>query len=64
MKNKAIFKWSNGELALICSTCRTIIKVGKDFTEKEMLACSKSSGIAKYWMPPRYCDKCKTEKNE
>jgi len=64
MKNKAIFKFNNGDLALLCSKCSVIIKTGKDFTEKEMLACTDSGGVAKYWMPPRYCDKCKPKKNE
>lgn len=54
MKNKAIFKFNNGNLALLCSKCSKIIKEGKDFTEDERLAC----GGVKY-MEPQYCDECK-----
>lgn len=39
MKQKAIFKWNSGNLALICSKCSKIIKEGKDFTEEEVKAC-------------------------
>jgi hypothetical protein len=65
MKNKAVFKWNNGNLALLCSRCRTIIKEGIDFTDRERECCSHGGGCAKYYLPPQYCSKCKiVHKNE
>lgn len=54
MKNKARFKYNSSLLALLCSKCSTIIKVGSEFTEEEMLACK---GLR--YLKPQYCDKCK-----
>ena len=59
MKNKAKFKFNNGNLAIICSRCAKIIKVGYEFTELEMMACR---GI--YYLPPQYCNECKNGFNE
>lgn len=56
MKSKAIFKFNNGNGALLCSKCRTIIKVGWQYTEEESKA---SSG--ELTLPPQYCDKHKTK---
>lgn len=53
MKRKAIFKYNNGLLALLCSKCNTIIKTGKDFTPNELLSCQ-----GKKYMKPQYCNKC------
>lgn len=57
MKDKAIFKFNNGNLALLCSKCKVIIKVGKDFSEIENEAFMK--GV---YLKPQYCDKCKQNK--
>ena len=57
--NRAIFKFNNGDAALICNKCRKIIKTYQDFTPKEIYAYSY--GIA---LPPQYCDKCKPIKDE
>ena len=54
MKNKAIVKYNNGNLALLCSGCRVIIKTGKDFTNEEM-----SFAKGKIVLPPQYCKNCK-----
>lgn len=60
MKNKAKFKFNNGNLAIICSRCAKIIKVGYEFTELEMMACSgnglitRSSGGKAIKFQPRY----------
>lgn len=35
---KAIFKYNNSACAILCSKCKTIIKTGKEFNEKETLA--------------------------
>ena len=59
MKNKAIFKFNNGELALLCSKCNGIIKTGKDFTEEEHLACKDEKYLK--W---QLCDRCKELNNE
>ena len=50
---KAIFKLNNGNGALLCSNCRTIIKVGYQYTEQERKA---SKGKVK--LEAQYCDKC------
>jgi len=54
MKNKAIFKYNSGLLALLCSKCRVIMKIGKDFTSEETKACQ-----GKKYLSPQYCIKCK-----
>lgn len=59
MKNKAKFKFNNGNLALLCSKCSKIIKEGFQFTEEEKKACQ-----GKKYMPPQYCEKCEEEKND
>lgn len=57
---EAIFKYNGGLGALLCSSCRVIIKTGKDFTPDEIKAI-KGQGP----MPPaQYCSKCKTKHNE
>lgn len=53
-QEKAFFAYNGGLGALICSKCRVIIKIGKDFTEEENKAIK---GHIK--LPPQYCDKCK-----
>ena len=56
---KAIFKFNNGNGALLCSKCRVIIKTGKDFTEEEIKAIKSSLEESK--LPAQYCDKCKNK---
>ena len=56
MKNKAIFKFNSGHLALLCSKCSKIIKEGKDFTIEEMRACQ-----GKLYLEPKYCEQCKSK---
>lgn len=53
-REKAIFKYNNSLGALLCSSCRVIIKTGKDFTDEEIRAIK---GIIE--MPQQYCSKCK-----
>lgn len=50
---KAIFKFNNGNDALLCSKCHTILKVGYEFTEKEKKAIK---GEVK--LKAQYCEKC------
>ena len=55
---KAIFKYNGGLGALLCSSCRVIMKTGKDFTDEEI------SAIKGYIdMPPQYCSNCKTKQS-
>ena len=42
---KAIFKFNNGNFALLCSDCNVIIKTGKDFTEKEWAAVEGTNNL-------------------
>ena len=52
---EAIFKYNGGLGALLCSSCRVIMKTGKDFTPDEIKAI-KGQGP----MPPaQYCNNCK-----
>jgi hypothetical protein len=54
MKNKAIIKFNNGKLALLCSNCSVIIKTGIEFTETEKLFFKDKGKLL-----PQYCNKCK-----
>ena len=53
---KAIIKYNNGRLALLCSSCRVIIKTGKDFTEEE----SKFASGKIDHIDALYCEKCQS----
>lgn len=52
--NKAIFKFNNGNMAILCSKCRAIIKTGVDFNEMEKFA---AKGVIT--LLPQYCLKHK-----
>jgi len=56
---KAIVKFNNGNLALLCSKCRAIIKTGKDFTPEEMNFALKDTHL-----DPQYCQNCKPQENQ
>ena len=63
---KAIIKFNGGNLALLCSRCRVIIKTGKDFTQEELdytLGVGKTVGTSPY-LPPQYCESCKNKEND
>jgi hypothetical protein len=53
-KPDATFKYNNGDGALLCEECRTIIKVGNQFTEDEWKALRREIHLA-----PQYCNKHK-----
>lgn len=57
--DKAIIKFNGGNLALLCSKCRTIIKTGKDFTKEEL-----DFVFEKGTLLPQYCEKCKLKQND
>lgn len=50
---KAIVKFNGGNLALLCSKCRVIIKTGVDFTHDEI-----EFAMGKIKLSPRYCENC------
>ena len=49
MKETALFKFNGGLGALLCSECKVIMKIGRDFTEEEKKAIK---GHIKF--PPQY----------
>ncbi len=51
-----IFKFNSGNLAILCSNCRTIIKTGIDFTEDE-----KKAMKGEITLEEQFCNKCKKE---
>lgn len=55
-KEKAIIKFNNGNLALLCSMCKAIVKTGRDFNEEE----SKFAKGEIDYLDPLYCKKCKS----
>ena len=56
---KAIIKFNGGKLALLCHSCRVIIKEGKEFTEEEK---KYAKGELTY-ICPQYCVKCMLTRN-
>ena len=53
---QAIFKFNSSLGALLCSKCRTIIKIGQEFTPDEVKAIKGEIVI-----PAQYCNKCKNK---
>ena len=51
---KAIVKFNSGRLAILCHSCRVIIKEGREFTEEE----SKYVKGEIAYLSPQYCVKC------
>ena len=56
-----VIKYNGGLGAILCSSCKVIIKTGKDFSEEE---CAYSKGEIKERLAARYCDKCREELNK
>jgi hypothetical protein len=56
-KDKAIIKFNGGNLAMLCSKCKVIIKTGKDFTPEEL---EFTLGKSKKVLPRQFCEQCKT----
>lgn len=55
MQNKkAVIKWNNGMLAILCSKCRKMLRIGSNFTPNDWdyLMGRLTS------LPPQYCEKC------
>ena len=54
---RAIFKLNGGRGAILCSSCRVIIKTGTDFSEEEKLAM-----MGEYELVEQFCSKCQQSK--
>lgn len=53
---KAVVKYNSSLGAILCSNCRKIIKIGKEFTDEEW---KYFRGELDYDLLPQYCDDCK-----
>lgn len=53
LEDKAIIKFNNGRGAILCSTCRTIIKTFATLSREEIELMNKGE------LPRQYCDKHK-----
>lgn len=51
--SKAIFKFNNGNGAILCSGCRVIIKEAKDFTSEET-----AKMLGEITLESQYCEEC------
>lgn len=54
-QEKLIVKYNSSLGAILCSGCRKILKIGKEFTPEET---KYIRGEIDY-LPQQYCDKCK-----
>tara|TARA_R110000868_G_scaffold148357_3_gene370219 strand:- start:15077 stop:15280 length:204 start_codon:yes stop_codon:yes gene_type:complete len=52
-KNSVTIKFNNGNLTILCHSCRAIIKTGSDFTKEEVEATKGERHLNPY-----YCKKC------
>jgi hypothetical protein len=52
--NKAILKFNNGNLAILCSDCSKILKTGKEFNKEELLYAIGEL----HYLSPQFCDEC------
>jgi hypothetical protein len=50
MDEKCRFKFNGGKLAMLCSNCSKIIKIGIDFSEKE-----KNAAYGEKFLEPQHC---------
>jgi hypothetical protein len=53
-EDKIIFKFNSGLGAILCSGCRTILKIGQEFTEEELSSMRGETEL----LSARYCDTC------
>lgn len=56
---RAIIKFNGGRLALLCHSCRVIIKTGIEFNEQE-----EEYALGKSILEPQFCESCKTKKKD
>jgi hypothetical protein len=57
---KAIVKFNNGNLAVLCSYCHKILKTGADLTNDELFLVL---GADKNHLTAQYCETCKEKEN-
>ena len=57
IKERAIIKFNNGNLALLCSKCRVIVKTGAEFNDEEKQFAKDEIDH----LDPLYCEKCSNE---
>jgi hypothetical protein len=57
-KERAIVKYNGGLGCILCSKCRKILKIGREFTPLEL---QYIRGELEYDLPPQYCEKCNNE---
>jgi hypothetical protein len=57
---KAIVKFNNGNLAVLCSYCHKILKTAKELTDDELFLVL---GADKNTLPAQYCETCKPKEN-
>jgi hypothetical protein len=53
-KERAIVKFNGGLGALLCSSCRKILRTAKDFSKEELMYIR---GELQY-LPPQFCSEC------
>lgn len=56
-KERAIIKYNGGNLAILCSNCSVLIKVGYQMTPDEISAMRGEKHL-----DPQYCTDCKSGK--
>lgn len=54
---RATVKFDGGNIAILCSYCRKILRKGKDLTNEEMFTLFSADN----YLPAEYCDSCKKE---
>ena len=60
-EKKAVVKFNNSNLAVLCSYCHKILKTGTDLTNDELfLVLSENE---KDFIPAQYCETCKPKEN-
>lgn len=58
---KAVVKFNNGNLAVLCSYCHKILRTGTDLTNDELfLVLSENEKI---FIPAQYCETCKPKED-
>jgi hypothetical protein len=57
---KLIVKYNSGYLAILCSCCSKILKVGYQFTDEER----KYIKDELEYLPPQYCEQCKSKQDD
>jgi hypothetical protein len=59
-EKKAVVKFNNSNLAVLCSYCHKILKTAKELTNDELFLVL---GEDKNHLPAQYCEQCKEKQN-